>query len=104
MIAISIAPSFIATPQVFRHTRKRRRRRLFSHQNSHMNTYIVGDWGTSHLRLYLCQGTQVLDRREGPGVAELSATAQTQAHARRFAVALSAAIAPWSRTHGSMHV
>jgi 2-dehydro-3-deoxygalactonokinase len=47
---------------------------------------------------------QVLDRREGPGVAELSANAPAQAHARRFAVALSAAIAPWSRTHGPMHV
>jgi len=69
-----------------------------------MTTYIVGDWGTSHLRLYLCDGTQVLDRREGPGVAELSANAQAQAHARRFAVALSAAIAPWNRTHGPMHV
>ena len=42
----------------------------------------------------------MLERREGPGVAELSAHAQ----ARRFAVALSAAIAPWLRTHGPMHV
>lgn len=67
-------------------------------------TCIAGDWGTSHLRLFLCRGTQVLERRDGPGVAELSANAQPQAHARRFAVALSAAIAPWVRTHGPMHV
>jgi 2-dehydro-3-deoxygalactonokinase len=67
-------------------------------------TFIAGDWGTSHLRLFLCGGTQVLERRDGPGVGELSANSQPQAHARRFAVALSAAIAPWVRTHGPMHV
>lgn len=32
---------------------------------------ILGDWGTSHLRLYLLQGKSVLDRRDGPGVSAL---------------------------------
>src|SRR5512138_47598 len=66
--------------------------------------FIAGDWGTSHLRLFLCRGTQVLERRDGPGVAELSTHAQAQAHARRFAVALSAAFAPLLRVHGPMNV
>lgn len=30
--------------------------------------FIAGDWGTSRLRLYLCDGARVLDRRSGPGV------------------------------------
>lgn len=33
--------------------------------------FIAGDWGTSNLRLWLCQGDGVLDRAEGPGVAAL---------------------------------
>jgi 2-dehydro-3-deoxygalactonokinase len=68
--------------------------------NTAVTPFIAGDWGTSHLRLYLCRGTQVLERRDGPGIAELSANAQ----ARRFAVALAAAIAPWLRAHGPMQV
>jgi 2-dehydro-3-deoxygalactonokinase len=32
---------------------------------------IAGDWGTSHLRLFLCDADgAILDRREGPGAAE----------------------------------
>lgn len=32
--------------------------------------FVAGDWGTSHLRLYLCDASGgVLDRRAGPGVA-----------------------------------
>lgn len=32
--------------------------------------FICGDWGTSRLRLFLCGGGAVLERREGPGIAE----------------------------------
>ena len=33
-------------------------------------SFIAGDWGTSRLRLFLCGGATVMDRREGPGIAE----------------------------------
>jgi 2-dehydro-3-deoxygalactonokinase len=39
-------------------------------------TSIVGDWGTSHLRLFLCAGDAVIDRRRGPGLASIAATRQ----------------------------
>ena len=29
--------------------------------------FIAGDWGTSRLRLYLCEGDQVIGRKTGPG-------------------------------------
>lgn len=35
---------------------------------------IVGDWGTSRLRLWLRQDGTVVERREGPGIAALSAS------------------------------
>ena len=36
--------------------------------------FIAGDWGTSHLRLYLCDAAgQVLQQRDGPGIASLQA-------------------------------
>jgi 2-dehydro-3-deoxygalactonokinase len=38
--------------------------------------FIGGDWGTSRLRLFLCGGDgAVLERREGPGIAEAGARA-----------------------------
>ena len=37
--------------------------------------YVVGDWGTTHLRLYLIQGDQVLDVRDGVGIGRLTAPA-----------------------------
>ena len=30
--------------------------------------FIAGDWGTSRLRLYLCEGAKVLHRKEGKGI------------------------------------
>ncbi len=33
--------------------------------------YIAGDWGTSRLRLSLCQGERVLETRQGPGIGAL---------------------------------
>ena len=37
---------------------------------------IVGDWGTSRLRLWLRQGKSVIHRRDGPGVSALTDTPQ----------------------------
>jgi len=52
--------------------------------------FIAGDWGTSRLRLYLCDaGGNVLARGEGEG-------ASVPDCAARFA----AAVAPWDKAHG----
>ena len=52
--------------------------------------FIAGDWGTSRLRLYLCDaGGAVLARGEGEG-------ASVPDCAARFA----AAVAPWDKAHG----
>ena len=53
-------------------------------------TFIAGDWGTSRLRLYLCDTAgNVLARGEGEG-------ASVPDCAARFA----AAVAPWDKAHG----
>jgi 2-dehydro-3-deoxygalactonokinase len=56
--------------------------------------FVAGDWGTSHLRLFLCdaQGV-VLDGVNGPGAAE--------AHGR-FATILASLTAPWAQSHGPL--
>ena len=33
--------------------------------------FIAGDWGTSVLRLYLCQGADILDTVNGPGISNV---------------------------------
>jgi 2-dehydro-3-deoxygalactonokinase len=54
--------------------------------------FIAGDWGTSRLRLYLCDRTgQVLARGEGEGASVPDCSG-------RFA----AAVAPWDRSHGPL--
>lgn len=56
--------------------------------------FIVGDWGTSNLRLWLCgPDGRVLDRAEGPGVA---------ASAGRLEQVYSALTAAWRETHGAL--
>lgn len=35
--------------------------------------YLLGDWGTTHLRLYLMEQGQVIDTHEGAGIGSLSA-------------------------------
>lgn len=57
---------------------------------------VLGDWGTSHLRLWLCDGTSVIDSRTGPGLAPLNAAGQ------RAADVFVAEIAHWQRTHGAL--
>jgi len=55
-------------------------------------SFIAGDWGTSRLRLYLCDATgHVLARGEGEG-------ASVQDCAGRFA----AAVASWDKAHGKL--
>jgi len=38
---------------------------------THCGPFIAGDWGTSRLRLMLCDEERVLECREGPGIAQL---------------------------------
>jgi 2-dehydro-3-deoxygalactonokinase len=47
---------------------------------------ILGDWGTTRLRLWLIQNGSVVDSRAGPGIGHLGGTPRE---------ALEAAIAPW---------
>jgi len=62
--------------------------------------FVAGDWGTSHLRLFLCQGTHVLERRDGPGIARIAADPETHS----FIETLAERLAPWVREHGSLEV
>ncbi len=41
------------------------------------NTAIVADWGTSRLRVMLCDGQRVIAQRHGPGIAAVAAANQT---------------------------
>jgi len=55
--------------------------------------FIAGDWGTTKLRLALCDHAGFLDRREGPGIGQLD-----QSPERTF-LSLSA---DWRATHGPL--
>ena len=56
--------------------------------------FIAGDWGTSNLRLTLCDGEgQALDERKGPGAAESRGK-----HAEVF----DGLIADWQKKHGML--
>jgi len=56
--------------------------------------FIAGDWGTSHLRLFLCDGDGgVLDSGNGPGAADA---------AGRFATIFESLSAPWRQRHGAL--
>jgi 2-dehydro-3-deoxygalactonokinase len=56
--------------------------------------FVAGDWGTSHLRIFLCDehGT-VLDRAIGPGVAQVKAA---------FPEVFESLLAPWERSRGRL--
>lgn len=56
---------------------------------------VLGDWGTSHLRLFLARGEEVLDRREGPGISRLEGSPEA---------VLFDLIAPWVASHGQMPI
>ncbi len=57
--------------------------------------YIAGDWGTSRLRLSLCLGDSVLERRQGPGIGALRQPADE---------ALRPLIAGWREAHGPLPI
>ena len=57
-------------------------------------SFVAGDWGTTHLRLFLCDSDGlVLDSTEGAGAAEASG---------RFADILEGSLAPWRQHHGAL--
>jgi 2-dehydro-3-deoxygalactonokinase len=57
-------------------------------------SFVAGDWGTSHLRLFLCDDDGVvLERSEGPGAAGAGG---------RFAEILDRTLAPWRQRHGEL--
>jgi 2-dehydro-3-deoxygalactonokinase len=56
--------------------------------------FVAGDWGTSHLRLFLCDDDGgVLERATGPGAA---------AAGGRFATVFASLLAPWQQRHGPL--
>jgi 2-dehydro-3-deoxygalactonokinase len=56
--------------------------------------FIAGDWGTTHLRLFLCDGDgNALDHRSGPGAAESTG---------RFATVFATQTTDWKAQHGSI--
>lgn len=56
--------------------------------------FVAGDWGTSHLRLFLCDDDgRILERASGPGAADAGG---------RFASVLSGLLAPWRQQHGPL--
>src|ERR1700758_451090 len=56
--------------------------------------FIAGDWGTTNLRLYLCDaGGTALDHRSGPGAAD---------SAGRFASVFASQTAAWETQHGRL--
>ncbi len=56
--------------------------------------FVAGDWGTSHLRLFLCDQTgSVLDRIEGPGVAAVTCA---------FPELFESLLKSWQSRHGAL--
>jgi 2-dehydro-3-deoxygalactonokinase len=56
--------------------------------------YVVGDWGTSRLRLFLCDGGgTILDTADGPGVAAVKMP---------FEVMFESVMRPWEARHGPL--
>lgn len=61
--------------------------------------YVLGDWGTSRLRLYLDEGGEITRHSEGPGVGTLaSATAAARAET------LNGLVAAWAAPDASLEV
>jgi 2-dehydro-3-deoxygalactonokinase len=57
-------------------------------------SFVAGDWGTSHLRLFLCDDEGgVIDSLVGPGIAEIR---------RPFAEVFESSIQSWESAHGSL--
>jgi 2-dehydro-3-deoxygalactonokinase len=57
-------------------------------------TFIAGDWGTSHLRLHLCDSNGIpLESCNGPGASQVKG---------EFSAVLTAATAGWRTAHGNL--
>lgn len=57
-------------------------------------SFVAGDWGTSHLRLFLCDSDGlVLDSGHGPGAADAGG---------RFASIFESQLSPWQQRHGPL--
>lgn len=57
-------------------------------------SYVVGDWGTSRLRLFLCDGKgAILDTVDGPGVAAVK---------KPFDDLFESIVRPWESEHGPL--
>jgi 2-dehydro-3-deoxygalactonokinase len=57
-------------------------------------SFVAGDWGTSHLRLFLCDGEGlILDTGRGPGAADAGG---------RFASIFDGLVSPWQQRHGPL--
>ena len=61
--------------------------------------YVLGDWGTSRLRLFLLEGDLVADTRDGPGMASLAADS-----AESRARTLASLVAPWTEDRRPVRV
>lgn len=57
---------------------------------------VLGDWGTSLVRLWLCRGDAVVETATGPGIAALRADGRTPAEV------LAALTGPWRQDHGRL--
>ncbi len=66
-----------------------------SHSSIGAASHIVGDWGTTHLRLHLCRGTAVLAKADGPGIGALSSSPEST---------LFEALEPWASEHGALPI
>jgi 2-dehydro-3-deoxygalactonokinase len=57
-------------------------------------SFVAGDWGTSHLRLFLCDSDGlILDSGHGPGAADAGG---------RFATIFENLLSPWQQRHGPL--
>jgi 2-dehydro-3-deoxygalactonokinase len=57
-------------------------------------SFVAGDWGTSHLRLFLCdRDGLILDSGHGPGAADAGG---------RFASIFDSLLSPWQQRHGPL--
>jgi 2-dehydro-3-deoxygalactonokinase len=70
----------------------------------HEASFVAGDWGTSHLRILLCDTNgAVLDRRQGPGAAETRGRdSGDHDAAHRYTVAFDSLTAAWEAAHGML--
>lgn len=62
--------------------------------------HIAGDWGSTHLRLWLCEGSNVLASAQGPGVSVLAGQPEGPA----FGAVLSRCTKQWDERYGSLPV